>query len=170
MCGSKSKKNQNKAQIKRSHHCCPCQSRTFRTFAYRCKWPCCRMDSDGLCLGRIQHRTGYNSTGNTWEEETSYSGLKSCAFLCVCFVFVLVSLVFTQKFQLQHTRARSSDLLSVRSWWSLFAGSGGTKFALERHGAQEALLHVSLRKNTHKRNFEMSTVSYKASSLQDVHF
>lgn len=161
MCGSKSKKNQIKAQIKRSHHGCPCQNRTFRIFACRCKWPCYRMDSDGLRLCRIQHRMGYNSTGNTWEEETSYSGLQSWAFLCVGFVYVLFSLVFTQKLQVQHTRARSSDLLSVRSWWSRFAGSGGTEFALEHHGVQETLLHVSLKKNTHKRNFEMSTVTYK---------
>lgn len=48
----------NKAEIKRSHHWCPRQSRKVRTFACRCRWRCCRMDSDALCLGRIPDRMG----------------------------------------------------------------------------------------------------------------
>lgn len=54
------------------------------------------MDSDGLRLCRIQHRTGYNSTGNTWEEETSHSGLQSCGGF-VFALFLVLSLRFLPK-------------------------------------------------------------------------
>lgn len=98
---------------------------------------------------------GFQTEWDTTAQETSRRRKQALQFwnsvilLCVCSVFV-VFLVCTQKIQVQHTGARSGGPQSVGYWWSPFAGSGGTKSVLERHGDWDSLSHVSLRKNTNK--------------------
>lgn len=114
------------------------------TFDWRRRWCCCKTGSDALCLARIRHRTEYSSTRNTCKEETRRSSLQSYHFLAFAFIF----LVRTQKIQVQHTPARSTDPGTLRSWWSLSAGSGDTQFGPECHAERESLPHVSLRNDT----------------------
>lgn len=87
LCSSKIKMNQGKTQItKVSILAVPVRAGlpdSF-TFACRCRWRCCKMDSDVLCLARLRHRTGYNSTGKTCQEETSRSTFAKLSFSCVC--------------------------------------------------------------------------------------
>lgn len=147
LCSSKIKMNQRKTHITKVSILAVSVRAGLRdsfTFACRCRWRCCKMDSYALCLARIQHRTGYNSTGNTCQEETSRSNLHNYHFL----VFAFILLGRTQKVQVQHTPARSTDPVPLGSWWSQSAGSGDTRFGPERHAEWGSLPHVSLGNNT----------------------
>lgn len=93
ICGSKSKMSQRKAETTKGViMAVPVRAghRDSFTFAWRCRWLCCKMDSDALCLARLRHRTGYSSTGKTWKEETSHSSLQRFIFLCLRWSFWLV--------------------------------------------------------------------------------